>query len=107
MKGDLYPHIEIHDKCDAEMEKLRKERDKARGLIDAAGKHWLSLNIDHPIKWEGAIDEAMRAACAEIATLREHLRRMVDLYYAGGHDPQTKPGAYAKAARIAALERGK
>ncbi len=42
-------------------------------LIEAAGKHWLSIE---GIPWEGAIDEAMEAAVGEIQRLRERLERV-------------------------------
>ena len=47
-------------------------------LIESAGKHWLSLQIDHPIKWEGAIDTAMEAACSHIKELEQKLETLND-----------------------------
>jgi len=47
----------------AEIERLRE-------LIKVTGDHWLELQHKHPIQWEGAIDAAMAAACAEIEKLR-------------------------------------
>lgn len=47
----------------AEIERLRE-------LIKVTGDHWLALQHKHPIQWEGAIDGAMAAACAEIDWLR-------------------------------------
>lgn len=49
------------------------ERDAAVRLIDDAATHWLSLNLGHPIQWEGAIDAAMAAACNEIRSLNARL----------------------------------
>ena len=43
----------------AEIERLRK-------LIEATSAHFLRLNTDHPIMWEGAIDAAMEAICLEV-----------------------------------------
>ena len=43
----------------AEIERLRK-------LIEATSAHFLRLNTDHPIMWEGAIDAAMEAVCLEV-----------------------------------------
>ena len=43
----------------AEVERLRK-------LIEATSAHFLRLNTDHPIMWEGAIDGAMEAVCQEV-----------------------------------------
>lgn len=43
---------------------------RLHALIKAAGKPWLELDVTPPIPWEGGIDGAMRAACAEITRLR-------------------------------------
>lgn len=43
----------------AEVERLKK-------LIEATSAHFLRLNTDHPIMWEGAIDAAMEAVCLEV-----------------------------------------
>ena len=42
-------------------------------MIDATALHWLALQDKHHVPWEGAIDGAMAAACAEIEKLREAL----------------------------------
>lgn len=47
------------------------EIDRLRSLIETTANHWLALQDKHPIQWEGAIDGAMAAACAEIVKLRE------------------------------------
>jgi len=49
------------------------EIERLRSVIDATALHWLALQDKHPIQWEGAIDGAMAAACAEIERLREAL----------------------------------
>lgn len=43
----------------AEVERLEK-------LIEATSAHFLRLNTDHPIMWDGAIDAAMEAVCLEV-----------------------------------------
>lgn len=50
------------------------ERDSFAQLIENSAQHWLALQAGNPIKWEGAIDGAMQAACDEIIRLREQLR---------------------------------
>lgn len=45
---------------------------RLRALIDATAVPWLAL--DPGIAWEGAIDAAMAAACAEITRLRDEAR---------------------------------
>ena len=47
----------------------RREIDRLNGLINATANHWLDLQRDHPIAWEGAIDAAMEVACTEIRRL--------------------------------------
>lgn len=51
--------IEQHEAFQQEVERLN-------GLITATADHWLTLQVKHPIQWEGAINGAMAAACAEI-----------------------------------------
>lgn len=51
----------------------RREIDRLNGIINDTAKHWLDLQHDHPIVWEGAVDAAMDAACAEIRRLRAAL----------------------------------
>lgn len=53
------------------IERLEAEIERLRELIKVTGDHWLALQHKHPIQWEGAIDGAMAAACAEIERLRE------------------------------------
>ena len=48
-----------------------KEIERLNGVIIATADHWLALQTEHPIAWEGAIDEAMAAACAKIRELTE------------------------------------
>lgn len=52
------------------------EIERLRSLIDVTANHWLALQDKHPLNWEGAIDGAMAAACAEIVKLREALREV-------------------------------
>jgi len=47
----------------------RREIDRLNSLINATANHWLDLQHDHPIAWEGAVDAAMEAACDEIRRL--------------------------------------
>lgn len=47
----------------------RAERKRLAELIDDTAKHWLDLQAKYPIRWEGAIDNAMQAACSEILQL--------------------------------------
>jgi hypothetical protein len=42
-------------------------------VINTAANHWLALQHNHPIQWEGAVDGAMEAACAEIEQLDEQI----------------------------------
>jgi len=52
-------------------EATTKEIERLNGVIIATADHWLALQTEHPIAWEGAIDEAMAAACAKICELTE------------------------------------
>jgi hypothetical protein len=52
-------------------EATTKEIERLKGVIIATADHWLALQTEHPIAWEGAIDEAMAAACAKIRELTE------------------------------------
>jgi len=54
----------------AKVEAQAAEIERLRELIKVTGDHWLALQHKHPIQWEGAIDGAMAAACAEIEKLR-------------------------------------
>jgi len=49
------------------------EIERLGSVIDATALHWLALQDKHHVPWEGAIDGAMAAACAEIEKLREAL----------------------------------
>ena len=52
-------------------------------LIDTTAQHWLGLQGEHPVQWEGAIDAAMLAGCNRIRELeaeRDALKaRVVEL----------------------------
>jgi hypothetical protein len=50
-----------------------RENERLHSVIDATANHWLALQHNHPIQWEGAIDGAMEAACAEIEQLNEQI----------------------------------
>jgi hypothetical protein len=54
----------------AKVEAQAMEIERLGSVIDATALHWLALQDKHPIQWEGAIDGAMAAACAEIERLR-------------------------------------
>lgn len=43
-------------------------------LIADTAEHWMTLQFKHPIQWEGAIDSAMAAACAEIEALQARVK---------------------------------
>lgn len=47
----------------------RDEESRLSRLIADAGAHWLKLLVTHPLRFEGGIDSAMEAACAEIVRL--------------------------------------
>ena len=55
---------------EADREAVRAEQAaevvRLRKLIEAASAHFLRLNVEHPIMWEGAIDAAMEAVCLEV-----------------------------------------
>ena len=51
------------------IEALEAENERLNSLINATANHWLDLQHDHPIAWEGAVDAAMEAACDEIRRL--------------------------------------
>lgn len=50
-------------------EQVRMRIGDLEQVIDTAAKHWIALTIEHPVPWEGGIDEAMRAACDKIRRL--------------------------------------
>ena len=52
------------------IEALTAENERLNQLINDTGDYWLALQVNHPIQWEGAIDAAMAAACAEIERLK-------------------------------------
>ncbi len=69
--ADLQGQIVSHK---VRIEALTAENERLRELISDTGNHWLALVAVHPVRWEGAIDAAMEAACNEIrrlAALRE------------------------------------
>ena len=51
------------------IEALEAENERLNSLINDTANHWLDLQHDHPIAWEGAADAAMEAACDEIRRL--------------------------------------
>lgn len=61
--------------CDI-LQDAADEIERLRSVIDATANHWLALQHDYPIKWEGAIDGAMAAACAEIGRLGQDNKDM-------------------------------
>lgn len=79
--------------CIEQIEAQAAEIERLGSVIDATARHWLALHDKHPIQWEGAIDGAMAAACAEIERLREAGAKLAG--YAG-HDAQCEDvtGAY-------------
>jgi hypothetical protein len=70
-------------KAEHRIEAQAAEIERLRELIKVTGDHWLALQHKHPIQWEGAIDGAMAAACAEIERLREAGN---DLGFYAGHE---------------------
>ena len=50
------------------------EIERLRSLIETTANHWLALQDKHPVQWEGAIDGAMAAACAEIVKLEKAMK---------------------------------
>ena len=60
----------VYETCAALIRTLTAENARLNTLINETGDHWLALQNDHPIIWEGAIDAAMKAACDEIRRLR-------------------------------------
>lgn len=51
-------------------------KEKAEGysdIVERGAKHWLDLQNTHQIAWEGALDDAMAAACTEIKALAAKL----------------------------------
>ena len=73
--GLLHMQMTLWADC---IEALSAENERLNTLINETGVHWLALQNDHPIIWEGAIDAAMKAACDEIRLLREALERIGD-----------------------------
>lgn len=51
------------------IEALEAEIERLNSLINDTADHWLHLQRDHPVGWEGAVDAAMEAACDEIRRL--------------------------------------
>ena len=64
--------------CIEQIEAQAAEIERLGSVIDATALHWLALQDKYPIQWEGAIDGAMSAACAEIEKLREALEYYAD-----------------------------
>ncbi len=52
-----------------EIDALKAENAHMSGLIEACANHWLALQDHCPLKWEGAVDGAFKAACDEIRRL--------------------------------------
>jgi hypothetical protein len=52
------------------------EIERLNALIADTAEHWMALQFKHPIQWEGAIDSAMAAACAEIEALTAEVERL-------------------------------
>ena len=79
-------HNPLHMRAADLIETQAREIERLRKLIEATSAHFLRLNIDHPIMWEGAIDGAMEAVCqevecqaAELAQLRFELEAANDV----------------------------
>ena len=84
-EGMLYRHLAAAvSRLLTENERLREteklydrlvpELAQRQKVIDAAAKHWLAL--EPGIAWEGGLDAAMAAACAEIEALRADKERL-------------------------------
>lgn len=53
-----------------EIAAIGAQRDSLAALIEGCAQHWLALQAEHPIAWEGAVDAAFLAACDEIRRLK-------------------------------------
>ena len=84
--------------CIEQIEAQAAEIERLRSLIDVTANHWLALQDKHPLNWEGAIDGAMAAACAEIVKLREALREVTPPAYFGESEQNKAWGAKAREA---------
>jgi len=69
---------------EAQLEKMtfvavdcRQAVQRMSDLVSRAADHWMELQNTYPVKWEGAIDDAMAAACREIKQRTELLRPFV------------------------------
>jgi len=56
-------------KARAVMARNKPTADETPAVVQKAAQHWLDLQRDIPIAWEGGIDAAMLAACNEIRRL--------------------------------------
>lgn len=54
-----------------EIAAIGAQRDHFAQLIENSAQHWLALQAEHPIAWEGAVDAAFKAACDEIRRLKQ------------------------------------
>lgn len=57
----------------------------ATGVIALAAQHWLNLQLEIPIQWEGGLDAAMLAACTEIRRL--HAIEVIAKAYLAAREP--------------------
>ena len=112
-EGMLYRHLAAAVlRLLAENERLREteklydrlvpELAQRQNVIDAAAKHWLAL--EPGIAWEGGLDAAMAAACAEIEALRATNVRLQEALVADPMD-QSREIEALRAAIDAARER--
>lgn len=67
--GDEHGHF--YCTLQKKVEAQAAEIERLNALIAATADHWMALQFKHPIAWDGAIDEAMAAACAKICELTE------------------------------------
>lgn len=72
--GSAHPASITQQQAANRIEAQAAEIERLGSVIDATALHWLALQDKHQVPWEGAIDGAMAAACAEIEKLREALK---------------------------------
>lgn len=74
-EGKLGPIVESKSQATTdEIIRLSAEVERLLAVIDRAGSHWIHL---HPgVAWEGDLGDAMAAAVAEIASLREEVAKL-------------------------------
>lgn len=101
MKPFPGPYITAADQIEADgkhIEAQAAEIERLCSVINATAFHWMALQDKHPLNWEGAIDGAMAAACAEIVKLHEALRDVTPPPHFGESEQNKAWWAKARAA---------